>query len=668
MKRKIAAILAADVVGYSRLMAEDEEETMRRLVSYRSVFYDFVTRSDGRIFNTAGDAVLAEFPSAVDALRAAIDIQESLRTRNLSYPQSRHMVFRMGLTIGDVIERDGDLLGDGVNIAARLQGLAVPGGICVSRSVHEQVINKLSVLFSDLGPQDVKNIPRPVYAYRVELEKGAIEQHLSANPEARPEPDEPGGSAEVLTTLPLDSPAKESANIFRADVARAHGSTRLPVRLAAAFAACFVLLGVSISVGWFWTSQKQQLATTQPLTEANLLKILETAVNADNRAEQSKQYPNWKLHRSLVIAPSARSTVRTGEWSTVDLAVEKNIERCTQYFNEACAVVAADDVIFVPRAGESWPLQDAPRVRYAGDFKPERIPTLREKEMLRPDIAAYTTLSGPKAAAFHALGILVLNTNASDQRSAEQRALAECNANPARSPKTLDGPCYLYAVGNQVVLPLRSTGPITAAAPLASDFAAGLTSILEKAAPNETPQSRKTKVAAFSELPIHRAMALAPGAKAHWRTGNWPSRQIAEEKVLERCAQYFDEPCAIIATDDSLAQPKADGTWFTRNAPKVSYSGTFNPEQIPGLRDDQLARAEITGYAGFTGPKAAAFHPEGIFTVAKGVPSQRGAEEQALSDCNAYPDRARSGNRPCHLYAVENRVVLPMRLTSPLTP
>ena len=160
---------------------------MRRLVSYRAVFDDFITRADGRIFNTAGDAVLAEFPSAVDALRAAIDIQESLRTRNLSYPPSRHMVFRIGLTIGDVIQREGDLLGDGVNVAARLQGLATPGGICVSRSVHEQVADKLSVVFSDLGPQDIKNIPRPVHAYRVQLHKEPFEQILLASPKARTE-------------------------------------------------------------------------------------------------------------------------------------------------------------------------------------------------------------------------------------------------------------------------------------------------------------------------------------------------------------------------------------------------------------------------------------------------------------------------------------------------
>lgn len=171
MKRKIAAIFAADIAGYSRLVAEDEEETLRRLASYRSVVDDFIAKAGGRIFNTAGDAVLAEFPSAVDAVRCAIDIQESLRTRNMAYPPSRQMSFRIGITIGDVVERDGDLLGDGVNIAARLEGLAEVGGICVSRAVHEQVANKLSVQFADIGAQEVKNIPTPVHAYMVAMRR-----------------------------------------------------------------------------------------------------------------------------------------------------------------------------------------------------------------------------------------------------------------------------------------------------------------------------------------------------------------------------------------------------------------------------------------------------------------------------------------------------------------
>jgi class 3 adenylate cyclase len=171
MKRKIAAIFAADIAGYSRLVAEDEEETLRRLAAYRSVTDDFIAKAGGRIFNTAGDAVLAEFPSAVEAVRCAIDIQESLRTRNMAYPPSRQMSFRIGITIGDVVERDGDLLGDGVNIAARLEGLAEVGGICVSRAVHEQVANKLSVQFADIGEQEVKNIPTPVHAYMVAMRR-----------------------------------------------------------------------------------------------------------------------------------------------------------------------------------------------------------------------------------------------------------------------------------------------------------------------------------------------------------------------------------------------------------------------------------------------------------------------------------------------------------------
>nr|WP_133770176.1 adenylate/guanylate cyclase domain-containing protein [Enterovirga rhinocerotis] len=167
MKRKIAAILAADVAGYSRLVAEDEERTLTELAAARDIFDALVARVGGRIFNTAGDSIMVEFDSAVEAVRAAVDIQEAMKTRNLDLEPKRRLEFRMGLTIGDVVERDGDLLGDGVNIAARLESLAPPGGICVSRSVHEAVANKLSVGFKELGPRQVKNIPQPVHAYLV---------------------------------------------------------------------------------------------------------------------------------------------------------------------------------------------------------------------------------------------------------------------------------------------------------------------------------------------------------------------------------------------------------------------------------------------------------------------------------------------------------------------
>jgi class 3 adenylate cyclase len=183
VKRKITAILAADIAGYSRLVAEDEEETLRRLAKHRAVFGDFVARWGGRIFNTAGDAALAEFPSSVDAVRCAVDVQESIRARNLSHPQHRQMLYRIGITVADVVERDGDLLGDGVNIAARLGGIAIPGGICVSRAVYEQVANKLSVKFDDLGQQHVKNMPGAIHAYSIGPHPAAIDHSPASAPQ-----------------------------------------------------------------------------------------------------------------------------------------------------------------------------------------------------------------------------------------------------------------------------------------------------------------------------------------------------------------------------------------------------------------------------------------------------------------------------------------------------
>jgi class 3 adenylate cyclase len=166
MKRKIAAILAADAVEYSRLVAENEEEALLQLVASVEVFRSSVEAHGGRVFNTAGDAVLAEFQSAVEAVRSALDIQEKLAARNATSPADRRMMFRMGISIGDVVENGGDLLGDGVNIAARLQSLSQPGGLAVSRWVQEQVAGKVGTDFHDAGYQPVKNMPAPIHVFR----------------------------------------------------------------------------------------------------------------------------------------------------------------------------------------------------------------------------------------------------------------------------------------------------------------------------------------------------------------------------------------------------------------------------------------------------------------------------------------------------------------------
>src|SRR5262245_59230866 len=166
-QRRLATIFAADVFGYSRLSAENEEETLRTLKAHRAVIDRLIARHDGRIFNTAGDSVLAEFSSAVEAVRCAIAVQEELRVRNAEIPENRRMDFRIGINVGDVLVDGDNLYGDGVNIAARLEGIAVPGGICISGSVFALVKNKLSYGFEDIGPQTMKNIPEPVSAFRL---------------------------------------------------------------------------------------------------------------------------------------------------------------------------------------------------------------------------------------------------------------------------------------------------------------------------------------------------------------------------------------------------------------------------------------------------------------------------------------------------------------------
>jgi len=169
--RRLAAIVAADVAGYSRLMGRDERGTLASLKRHRRELFDpKIAEYGGRIVKTTGDGLLLEFPSVVDAVRCAVDVQRGMAERNAGVPQDRRITFRIGINVGDIIIDDDDIFGDGVNVAARLEGLAEPGGICVSRAVRDQVLDKLSFAFDDLGPREVKNIARPVEVFRVALD------------------------------------------------------------------------------------------------------------------------------------------------------------------------------------------------------------------------------------------------------------------------------------------------------------------------------------------------------------------------------------------------------------------------------------------------------------------------------------------------------------------
>ena len=169
VQRRMAAILAADVVGYSRLMGKDEEATLATLKAYREVIDGLIAHHEGRVFGSAGDSVIAEFASPVEAVRCATEIQLAIDKRNADVPEANRMRFRIGINLGDVVVDGDNLMGDGVNVAARLEALAPPGGICISEAIHAQVRDRLSLDFLDLGEHKVKNIARPVRAYRVPL-------------------------------------------------------------------------------------------------------------------------------------------------------------------------------------------------------------------------------------------------------------------------------------------------------------------------------------------------------------------------------------------------------------------------------------------------------------------------------------------------------------------
>jgi adenylate cyclase len=178
VKRKLTAILSADVKGYSRLMGEDEEWTVHTLNTYKDMMRGLIQQHRGRIVGTAGDSVLAEFGSVVDAVQCAVETQQVLRAKNAMLPENRRMEFRIGINLGDVIEEGEQIYGDGVNIAARLEGLAEAGGICISESAYQQIENKLPLRYDYLGEHEVKNIAKPVRVYRARIEPEAVPSKL----------------------------------------------------------------------------------------------------------------------------------------------------------------------------------------------------------------------------------------------------------------------------------------------------------------------------------------------------------------------------------------------------------------------------------------------------------------------------------------------------------
>jgi adenylate cyclase len=208
-KRKLTAILSADVAGYSRLMDDDEEATIRTLMEYRNVFSDLIKQFRGRVVDSPGDNILAEFASVVDAVKCTVEIQEALGKRNFRLPDERRMQFRIGVNLGDVVEEEGRIYGDGVNIAARVEALADAGGIGISGRVYDEIENKLNFKYKYMGEHAVKNISKPVRFYRVFAKHDNNISHLDKKHDL---PDKPS-----IAVLPFNCMASEQTMRFVSD-------------------------------------------------------------------------------------------------------------------------------------------------------------------------------------------------------------------------------------------------------------------------------------------------------------------------------------------------------------------------------------------------------------------------------------------------------------------
>ena len=215
MERRLAAVLAADVAGYSRLMGNDEEGTLARLKFLRKTLIDPAIASHrGRIVKTTGDGVLVEFASAVDAARSSAEVQRRMAEQNAAWPQEQRIQFRIGIHVGDIIIDDNDIFGDGVNIAARLEGIAEPGGVCISDDTHRQIRGKIDVTFDDMGEQNLKNIVEPMRAWQLRL---AGQAAPAIRPSLPPTPDLKLPDKPSIVVLPFDNMSAEAGQDYLAD-------------------------------------------------------------------------------------------------------------------------------------------------------------------------------------------------------------------------------------------------------------------------------------------------------------------------------------------------------------------------------------------------------------------------------------------------------------------
>ena len=376
------------------------------------------------------------------------------------------------------------------------------------------------------------------------------------------------------------------------------------------------------------------------------------AVDEKARSDTARRYLDARWSKALAISLEGRESWRAADWPTTAIAQERALEGCQVRYGKPCILFATNETIEAKAPSGEWPARDMPRVHYAGPFDPAQIPNFPESRRTSPAVAGYAAAPAPKAMAYHPWGRAFVVAGAASETAAQEQALAACRDDPDR--KGADGPCFLYAVGNGVVLPQRLTQPRPAGEP---DVATQLIAARPIAgAATWTDAARR-----YADARQHKALAVLPERGLLYWSAEWASAERAELITLEKCQLAHGEPCRLFALDDRMLT----GEQKPRDMPRLRYTGPFQAADIPIVAERTRLSPAVTGYAAATGPKAMTLHPTGLVAAITGAPTQRVAEEQALANCNAEK-RAQAG--PCFLYASGNQVVLPQRRTEPITP
>jgi hypothetical protein len=389
------------------------------------------------------------------------------------------------------------------------------------------------------------------------------------------------------------------------------------------------------------TTNVENIVPVEPASSSTSTRLIERLAAlsvAQNVAEgATRGYLDIRGRKAIAVAPKARRTWRSGPWLSERAAEAGTLEGCQLYYAEPCTLVARDDTLVQP---EKPPLlRDMARTRYAGRFDPQMIPVSSLALVRRADVLSYRSAVGPKAAAFHPWGFerLFIVATSANQFEAEEQALAQCNNDPTR--KGADGPCFLYSVGDRVVLPQRLVHPRPRPQTVSEAFAyMGLFS-------------------KYFSVKGHKAIALAleSGRTFYWDSQS--SAAIAEQKALEGCQLSYVTRCILLASDDTLQAPdpwKAD----RRDMPRLQYNGQYEPEHVPLFSGAE--NAALRSYGSLPMPKAMAIRPNGarVRTATGATPVD--AQSKALSACNDDADPL-----PCFVYAVDDRVILTQRRTEP---